>query len=314
MVASALFRKQTNKAGLALHEDDLRYLEVEGGLSNLKVVNKLSLPSGGKGVKKNSLANAGELLAPLQALGSRIGGFKTPVALSLPSRDILIRVVDLPELEMDDAREALQWDFEKYFPYSFSDAAVDIAKVDNPMKGEPGMMSVLVAACKLRTVESVMRLAETVKMPLDTIEPENVAMFRSFIGPTLSFPAGYLAVFTGPSASQLILGYRDNGILYRTSLVDIMPMEDGEMDFTPLVREISNTLTFAKNQYRDLLVESIILGGSFAGEGELKDVIAETSGIKVMTADPWGSWGLPFPRDDALNWDAAVGLAVRGLS
>ena len=313
MAASALFKKPTSKAGLALHENDLKYIELEGDLSNLKVVKKLSLPAGGKGVKKNSLADAGELLAPLQALGSRIGGFKAPVALSMPSRDMLIRVVDLPELELEDAREALKWDFEKYFPYAISDAAVDIARVENPIKGEPGTMSVLVAACKLRTVESVMRLAETAKIPLDTIEPENVAMFRSFVGPTLAFPAGFLALYSEEGVSQLILGYRDNGVLYRTSMIDVTLTEEGKHDFSQLVREVSNTLTFARNQYKDLLIEHIILGGPFARDSELKDIISETSGLKIITADPWSSWGIPTPAEDTVGWETAVGLAVRDL-
>jgi len=247
-------------------------------------------------------------------LGASIGGFKVPVALSIPSRDILIRVIELPELEMDDAREALQWDFEKYFPYAFSDAAVDISRVENPLKGEPGMMSVLVAACRLRTVESVMRLAATAGMPLATIEPENVAMFRAALGPTLSFPGGYLAVFAENGVSQLILGYKDNGVLYRTSLVDVGTADEEQKDFSALVREIGNTLTFARNQYRELQLEHIMLGGAFAGDAGLKGVIEETTGLKVLVADPWSPWGIPVPSDDALGWETAVGLAVRELS
>ena len=73
MAASALFKKTQNKAGLALHEDDLRYIELEGNLSRLRVAKKVSVPSGGKGIRKNSLADAGDLLAALQALGSSIG-------------------------------------------------------------------------------------------------------------------------------------------------------------------------------------------------------------------------------------------------
>ena len=314
MAASALFKKTRNKAGLALHEDDLRYIELEGNLSRLRVAKKVSVPSGGNGIRKNSLVDAGELLAATQTLGSRIGGFKTPVAVSVPSRDILIRVVDLPELEMDDAPEALQWDFEKYFPYAFSDAAVDISRVENPLKGEPGMMSVLVAACRLRTVESVMRLAATAGMPLATIEPENVAMFRAALGPTLSFPGGYLAVFAENGVSQLILGYKDNGVLYRTSLVDVGTADEEQKDFSALVREIGNTLTFARNQYRELQLEHIMLGGAFAGDAGLKGVIEETTGLKVLVADPWSPWGIPVPSDDALGWETAVGLAVRELS
>ncbi len=130
--ASALFKKTQNKAGLALHEDDLRYIELEGNLSRLRVAKKVSVPSGGKGIRKNSLADAGDLLAALQALGSSIGGFKVPVAMSIPSRDILIRVIEMPELEMNDAREASLWDFEKYFPFAYSDAAGDISKAFIP--------------------------------------------------------------------------------------------------------------------------------------------------------------------------------------
>ena len=314
MAASALFKKQRNKAGLALQEDALRYIEVEGTLSKPRVVKRVTVPSGGKAIRKNSLVDPGELLSPLQNMKARMGGFKVPVAFSLPSRDILIRVIEMPELEMNDAREALQWDFEKYFPYAFSDAAVDISKVENPLKGEPGTMSVLVAACRLRTVESVMRLAATAGMQLATIEPENVAMFRAALGPTLSFPGGYLAVFAENGVSQLILGYKDNGVLYRTSLIDINTVEEEQKDFTALVREIGNTLTFARNQYKELQVEHIMLGGHFVGEAGLKDVIEETTGLKVLVSDPWSPWGIPVPSDDALGWETAVGLAVRELS
>lgn len=312
--ASALFKKTRNKAGLALHEDDLRYIELEGNMSRLRVAKKVSVPSGGKGIRKNSLVDAGDLLAPIQALGARIGGFKVPVALSLPSRDILIRVVDLPEMEINDAREALKWDFEKYFPYAFSDAAVDISKVENPQKNEPGTMSVLVAACRLRTVESVMRLAGTAGIQLATIEPENIAMFRAILGPSLSFPAGYLAVFSENGVSQIVLGYKDNGVLFRTSLLDIIEAQEGQKDFSPLVREVGNTLTFVRNQFRELAIEHILLGGAFVAEKGLKEVIEETSGLKVLITDPWGPWGIPIPSDDVLGWETAVGLAVRELS
>ena len=131
IASSALFKKTQHKAGLALHEDDLRYIELEGNLSRLRVAKKFSVPSGGKGIRTNSLADAGDLLAELQALGDSIGGFKVPVVPSIPSRDILIRVIEMPELVVNDARETLRWDFEKYFPYAFSEAAVGISKASS---------------------------------------------------------------------------------------------------------------------------------------------------------------------------------------
>lgn len=312
--ASALFKKKQNKAGLALHEDALRYIELEGGLSKLRVVHKVSVPSGGKGIRKNSLNDAGELLAPLQELGAKIGGFKTPIALSIPSRDVLIRVIELPELDVDDAREALQWDFDKFFPFAFSDAAVDLARIDMPSKAASGTMSALVAACRLRTIESVMRMAASAGMELSTIEPENVAMFRAALGPTLSFSSGYLSIFAENGVCQLILGYKDNGILYRTSLVDMNGADGGEKDFSALVREIGNTLTFVRNQFKEIELEHITFGGAFAGVASLRDIIQDTTGLKVMLSDPWSPWGISVPSDDSIDWETAVGLAVRQLS
>jgi type IV pilus assembly protein PilM len=315
MAASAFLKKTHNKAGLSLHENALRYVELEGNLSGAKVVRKMAVPTNGRGVKKNSLADPGELIAPLQELAVKIGGrFKAPVALALPSRDILIRILELPEMSLEDAREALQWDFDKYFPYAFTDAAVDMGRVENAVHVEKGMMSVLVAACRLRTVESVLRMAETAEIELSTIEPESVAMFRASLGPVTSFAGGYLAIFAEHDVTQLVLGYKDNGILYRTSLVDVPETADGARDFSPLVREVANTLTFVRNQYKELPLEHLMLGGSFAAQGGLGEILQETTGLKVLRVDPWSAWGLPVPPGESAGWEAAVGLAVRDLS
>ncbi|MDD3917444.1 MAG: pilus assembly protein PilM [Synergistaceae bacterium] len=313
MVAISFLKKQQNRAGLALHDESLMYLELSGSLPALKVVHCVAVPSGGKGVKKDSLVDAGELLNSLTALEKKIGGFRTPVALGLPGRDVLIRVLEMPELEIEDAREALRWDFEKYFPYSFADAGVDISRVENPLEGEPGSMSLLVAACRLRTMESLLRLAASSGIPLAAVEPQNVAMFRAGLGPATSFAGGYLAVFAERGTTQLVLGHRDNGILYRTSLVEIAESGEG-LDFSPLVREVSNTLTFIRNQYRELEMEHVMLGGSLASDDALLSLLQETTGLNAVRTDPWEAWGLPAPAEGAAGWDAAVGLAVRNLA
>lgn len=311
----SFFRSHT-KTALALHEDALRYIELEGDLTDLKISKKVSVPSGGKCIEKNSLTAPGELLVPLQKLAEKIGGFQTPVALGIPSRDILIRVIELPELGLNDAREALRWNFDEFFPYSFSDAAVDIAKVENPLEEGDGNMSVLVAACKLRTIDSLLRLAMSVGMKLTTIEPENVAMFRAGLGPATSFAEGYLVIFAENGVTQLILGYKDNGILYRTSLVKVIKPEEREYDFSLLVREIDNTITFVRNQYRGLHLKHIMLGGSLAADTALSGILQETTGIDVLMIDPWRAWNISISsgEKESAGWEAAVGLAVRELS
>jgi type IV pilus assembly protein PilM len=313
-MTAAAFLKSQNKAALALHEDYVRYVELDGDLSGLKLRRKLEVASGGMAIRKDSLSDVGALVPIFENLAGSLGGtFKSPVVLGVPSRDILIRVVELPELNMTDAREALKWDFEKFFPYAYSDAALDIARVDNPVTVEPGKMSVVVAACRLRTMESLMRVASSVGMTLAAIEPLNLAMFRAGLGPVSAYANGYLSVFAEKDITQLVLGYKDNGILYRTSLLEIPLNVEGQRNYGPLVREIANTLTFVKNQYRELVVELVMLGGSFGKDPRLLSELEEATGLKTLTMDVWETWGLPAPEETANGWEAALGLAVRDL-
>ncbi|MGI6792033.1 type IV pilus biogenesis protein PilM [Aminivibrio sp.] len=313
-MTAAAFLKSQNKAALALHEDYVRYVELDGDLSSLKLRRKLEVASGGMAIRKDSLSDVGALVPIFENLAGSLGGtFKSPVVLGVPSRDILIRVVELPELNMTDAREALKWDFEKFFPYAYSDAALDIARVDNPVTLEPGKMSVVVAACRLRTMESLMRVASSVGMTLAAIEPLNLAMFRAGLGPVSAYANGYLSVFAEKDITQLVLGYKDNGILYRTSLLEIPLNVEGQRNYGPLVREIANTLTFVKNQYRELVVELVMLGGSFGKDPRLLSELEEATGLKTLTMDVWETWGLPAPEETANGWEAALGLAVRDL-
>ena len=313
MSAAALFKSQ-NMAALALHEDYLRYVELDGTLSSLKIRRKVQVASGGVAIRKDSLSDVGALIPAIENLAGNLGGrFKSPVTLGIPSRDVLIRVMELPKMEIDDAREALKWDFEKFFPFAFSDAAVDLSMVENPGNADPSKMSVLVAACRLRTMESLMRVAENSGLPLAAIEPLNVAMFRSALGPVSAYGDGYLAVFAEKDITQIVLGYKDNGLVYRTSLLEIPVAEDGNRDFSPLVREIGSTLTFVKNQYRELTVETLLLGGSCGKDQRLQEALESTTGLKALSMNVSDSWGLTEPEEGSAGWEAAIGLAVREL-
>ncbi len=119
MGASAFFKSQ-NRAALALHEDYLRHVELDGDLSGLKMRRKVQTATGGTAIRKDSLSDGSAASRFREPGGQPGGGFKAPVTLGIPSRDILIRVIEMPEMMMEDAKEALKWDFEKFFPYALT--------------------------------------------------------------------------------------------------------------------------------------------------------------------------------------------------
>lgn len=313
MVAAGFFRSNV-QAALALQEDFLRYIELDGGLSSgLAVRKKISVPTAGA-IRKDTLADVAGLVPLFEQVAGKMGGqFRVPVTLGLPSRDILIRVVELPEMEFDDAREALKWDFEKHFPYAYGDAAVDIARVETTC-ASPGTMSLLVASCRLRAVESIMRVADSVGMRLKAIEPLNVALFRGITGPLSAFEKGHLVLFSRGGVTQIILGYGENGILYRSSLLDFTREENGVVEYGAFVREVINTLTFIRKEYRGLDVEAFLLAGPLAKETALAELLTAGTGLTCIAANPWSAWGLPLPEDEEGGWEAVMGLAVRDIS
>ena len=124
-MARGLFHKK-HYAGLSLQSDAFRFVELEGSASSLKLKKSASFLAAGA-IRRDSLADLKALQDGLKSLLFNAGGsFGCPVVLGLPSRDVMIRLVDLPEMPLDDAREALKWDFEKYFPFPYADAAVDV--------------------------------------------------------------------------------------------------------------------------------------------------------------------------------------------
>lgn len=312
MAAAALFRSNT-RAALTLQEDFLRYLELEGDLSSLALRRRIEIPAA-RTVIKDSLADVSGLTPLLEQLRGEIGGrFRTPVNIGLPSRDILIRTVEFPAMDLQDAREALKWDFERHFPYPYDDAAVDLARVEVPGE-EPGKMSFVVAACRLRALESFMRVADSAGMKLNAIEPLNVALFRAIAGPFPVWENAYLVLSGRSGVTQIILGYRENGILYRSSLLDFPTTEDGEPDYGVLSREIRNTLIFVRKQYHGLMVDALLVGGALGKDALLIEALGRETGLKCGAANPWNAWGVQWPSDDDAEWEPALGLAVRDIS
>ena len=175
-------------------------------------------------------------------------------------------------------------------------------------------MSLLVAACRLRTVESLMRVASNVGMSLAAIEPLNVALFRSALGPVSAYANGYLTIFAEKDVTQIVLGYKDNGILYRTSMIEIPTGAEGVRDYAPLVREIVSTLNFVKNQYRDLVIDVLMVGGGYGMDSGLQQALEASTGLKTLKLNVWETWGMAVPEDGGNGWEAAIGLAVRDLS
>ena len=317
-----LSRKKVKKgafAGLALHEDSLRYVELEhsSGGFNARRQEFVPLPSGC--VSRESIQQFDTLEKAFNDLRSQIGKFTCPVVLGVPARDVMLRPINYdvpPGTPMEDIEDALALEFENYFPYPRAEAAASFAEVEAPVTAQDGEphTTVLVATSRLECVNKLLRAAEHADMPLGAVEPMNVAFFRAAVGRQTRNEA-YLVVGVESEVTNIILGYRDNAILFRTTLVELRnPASlDSEEALAPIVQDVQNTRTFAGNQYRGLAVQTLILGGNLGHSPKLKALLEAWTTPNVSVADIWSSWQIHSELGGVPGMEAAVGLALRDM-
>lgn len=301
-------------AGIALHGDSVRYLELSGSRGALRVVRQEIVPVAQGAIVKDSLVGLDAVGTAFEGLKSAIGGFSCPVVLGVPSRDVILRLVEYPRMSIEDVKEALQFEFDKYFPYPYQEAAADVAEVEVPSPDAMDKSTVLVATCRQRIVNDLARVASRVNMSLAAVEPMNVAFFRAAVGPD-SRSDSYFVVFVEPESTQIMLGYKDNGILFRSTAVDLTSREIRESDegIMPILRDVQNTIIFAGNQYRGLEPNNLILGGIVGKDSRLGMLLETGASVNVISLDIWNLWRTSSPIGNVSGFEVAFGLAVRNL-
>lgn len=307
-----MFGRSKGHAGLCIEDHVIRFLELSGEADKLSLVNKVEVPLPPDAIKQDAISNVQVLEGALSSLKTRLGN-KVPanVTVGIPSRDVFIRIIDMPRMEIEDAKNAFRWDFEKHIPFSALDAIFDVAEIEHPQNEDPEQMKLLVAASKSRTIEVLSDTLRRVGLAAGAIEPINIAMFRSLTNPISTFSGGVLAIFAGQETSQFIVGYRDNGIIFRSILGGSSQPTEKFQEL--LVRESSSTLSFVSAQLRGLAIEKLVLAGGIEDKEPFRDYLATELSMDVQIAEPWDLWGIKGAGDKPCGWDAAIGLAVRNL-
>ena len=315
MTAIALFRKSVSAAGLALGTGALRYVELEGSPGDLTVSVSSERPIDGMAIEQEMIADAHSLEAHLLGMKESLGGrWADPVVIGMPPRDVLLRVVEMPSMDASDAREALKWDFDKYFPFPYADATFDLGPINTLGEGARESARYVVAASRLHVVNSLLDIARRAGIKVAAVEPAKVALYRCAGGRNRGPAEGSMVVSVGRSSSQIVVGYGGDGVLYRTLLVGGETLPGPGAPFAPVAREVSSTFTYLGSQFREMRVDEIILAGDFADRGELKEAIEAVTAVPVTVSDPWKEWGIVGAPEERAGWEAALGLALRSLS
>ena len=261
---------QRNAAGLAIHNDCLRFVEIDEERTILK---QETVPFGEGCVVNGSIKDFGILETAFAQLYKSVGRLREPVVIGLPSGDTIIRLLNMPNMSIDDVRGTIDLNFEEYFPYPRPDAVFDTIRVMTPADiNEREEITVMAVSAKRDMVERLLNVARKCGLPAGALEPLNFAMLRA-----IPEAQEGLSLFADPAS--IVALYNGNGIFYRAA------------NNLHGAQDILNTMQFMATQYRHDRVGRLILAG-------LNFQVGSDSGMEIVNVTD--------------EFFAAQGLALRG--
>lgn len=304
-------------AGLFISNGVMQYVEIVAEDSGITLKTCIDMPYDIGSPTGDVFGEPAVIENNLRGLKRKLGHkWPSTVYSAVQSKDVLLRTVELPKMDLDDIKRSFRFEFDRYFPIPVDDAVYDIAFIDRPAQDDltkGALAFCLASAVRRSTVENFMRAAGRVGIKLKAIEPAPVAGLRCMMGPVT--PMGFnVYAIAGITSSMIISTYRDNGLVFRNTSTAFAVGEPDSSKASDMARDLQATINFSATQVRGFSPESIYIGGYGAGLGsDIEDSFAGTSQAQIRTVDPWDLWEIKGTPKDTYGWEIALGLALRHL-
>ena len=242
-------------AGIAIHSDCLRFVELD---ENNNPVRQETVPLMEGCIQNSTIKNFDMLEAAFTEIYKLVGRLHEPVIIGLPNGDTIIRMINLPNMSIEDVRGTIDLNFDEYFPYPRPDAVFDTLRVITPanINNDKDDITALTVAAKKETIERILDIARKTGLPAGAVEPLSFSMLRA-----IPEADEGLSIFANPDT--VIAVYEGNGIFFRSA---------NNLNST---QDILNTMQFIETTYRNMRVNKLILSG-------LKFQIRADSGMNVV--------------------------------
>jgi len=251
----------------------------------------------------------------LKALKKQVKGrWAADVYAGIQSKDVLLRTVEVPRMNLADIKESFRFEFDKFFPIPVDEAIYDVALIDKPVGDDAvgdAISSCIAATVRVATVENLMIAAHSVGLKLSGIEPSPVAMLRCLMGP--SPPSGFnVYAIAGLVSSIIVASYRDNGIVFRNTTQGFAADDPSGRNVANFTRDLQSTIKFAATQMRDFVADKVYIGGyGLANSPSLKSSVEDMVNSQVDIVNPWELWTIGNQPKQTYGWEVALGLALR---
>ncbi len=322
-------------------------LVLEDGKPKLSNFGQVDLARLEKGELSEGNTYDDEVVLYLRALLGSFHPKSTSAYIAMPAFIGLISLIELPEMNDDELKEAVKFEAHKYVPSPLEDVALswEVAGTHEDEQGQKRMEILLVAALK-KEVERYQKYIADVNLQMEFLELETFSLARSIVG---GEEGVFLLVDIGSRATNLILV--ENGIVkmsrnldvggkdvtrtlheglnvtleraeaLKKSTQDFLTTPESKMMFPSLdmiSSEMTRILDSFHEKYPEGVCKGIILSGGTAQMTGLVTYYTQMFGLPVSIGDPWkrvvyDASVAPEVQKLGTSFSVALGLALSGI-
>lgn len=322
-------------------------LTVEEGKPKLSNFGQVDLDRLEKGILTEGNTYDDEVALYLRALLDRFHPKSHSAYVAIPAFIGLISLIELPEMNEDELKNAIQFEAHKYIPSPLNEVALswEVVGMHEDAEGQKKIEVLLVVALN-KEVHRYQKYIADAHLEMEFLELETFSLARSIIGQTEGM---HLLIDIGSRATNLILV--DDGLVKMSRNLDVggknvtrtlheglgvtveraevLKKSDEDFLMTPesailfpalemIASEAKRMLQSFADKYPGKICQSVVLSGGTAQMTGLVDYYARIFQLPVSMGDPW-SRIVYDPRNTedvrkmGTSFSVALGLALSGI-
>lgn len=323
-------------------------LTLEEGKPKLLNYGQVDLARLERGIMTGKNSHDEEVELYLRALLDKLQPKSPGVYAAMPAFTGLISLIELPEMDDDDLKEAIQFEAHKYIPSSLEDVALswEVVGVHPSLEGGSAKMEILLVAALNKEVTRYRKYVQDVHLKMNFLELETFSLIRSVINHE---PGVFLVIDIGSRATNLVLvddglvkvsrnldaGGRDvtrtltDGLnitperaeTLKKSGKDFLNQPESALVFPALetiASEAKRMLVAYQEKYPEKQCQGIILSGGTARLTGLPNYYSRIFGLPVKVGNPWERISYDPTLTEAItelgtSFSVALGLALAGI-
>ncbi len=274
------------------------------------------------------------------------------VICSLPETKAFLRIISLPKMDHEEAKEAIKWEIEANIPLSLDQVYYDWQILPDTFSSEKGKMSVLVVAVAKSAAEHFYTVLERAGLEPVGFETESIAQVRSLLSEkhddetvlivdigdrrtSFVMAIGNVPVFTSsiPLSAQMMTDAisKKMGLPFdeaeklkiRTGLGSLSLPSPQLQAVRPILESLATEIERSLDFYFTTLryskkLDAVIFCGGGANTQGLLPYLSRRIRQNIEFGNPWenirfGKGLPPIDKSHSVQYSTVIGLALRGL-